>query len=254
MTMTQSGSAAGPAAADRTDGAGGAGGAEGMDGVIARMRALQEELPPHDGVAAFNRVYLSVTLSVRHSLVDGLLPRPRSAAALAAVFAGRYPATVDLAAAGEPVPACWRPLFRARHRTGLHPAQFALAGVNAHIGYDLALAVVETARAHGCEPSALQGAFDRIGDALVELEERIREDLAPGPAPLDIADPLTHLIAGWDMERARDSAWSAARLLWSMRRLPELAEEFTRRLDSGVGLVGRFLLTPLERRPAARTG
>ncbi|SEP90644.1 DUF5995 family protein [Streptomyces radiopugnans] len=244
--MTQSGPVTGPAA-DGTDEAGG------VDGVIARMRALQEELPPHDGVAAFNRVYLAVMLSVRRSLLDGLLPRPRSAAALAAVFAGRYPAAVDLAAAGEPVPACWRPLFRARHHTGVHPVQFALAGVNAHIGYDLALAVVDTARTHGCEPSALQGAFDRIGDVLVELEERIREDLVPGPDPLDVADPLTHLIAGWNMERARDAAWSAARLLWSMRRLPELAEEFTHRLDTGVGLVGRFLLTPLEHRPVART-
>ncbi|MCI0385771.1 DUF5995 family protein [Streptomyces sp. CNQ085] len=239
--MTQSGPTAEPASRPAA--------ADGVDGVIARMRALQEELPPHDGVAAFNRVYLAVTLSVRRSLVDGLLPRPRSAAALAAVFAGRYPAAVDLATAGDPVPACWRPLFRARHHPGVHPAQFALAGANAHIGYDLPLAVVDTARTHGCEPSALQGAFDRIGDVLVELEERIREDLAPGPGSLDVAEPLTHLVAGWDMERARDAAWSAARLLWSMRRLPELAEEFTRRLDAGAALVGRFLLTPLERRP-----
>jgi hypothetical protein len=227
---------------------------DGVDGVIARMRALEEELPPHDGIAVFNRVYLTVTLSVRRGLVDGLLPRPRSAATLAAVFAGRYLAAVDLASAGAPGPACWRPLIQARHHPGVHPAQFALAGINAHIGHDLALAVVDTARAHGCEPSALQGAFDRIGDILVELEEGVREDLMPGPDPLDVADPLTHLIAGWSMERARDAAWSAARLLWSMRRLPELAEEFTRRLDAGVGLVGRFLLTPLERCPGARTG
>ncbi|MGK5499667.1 DUF5995 family protein [Streptomyces sp. URMC 125] len=223
-----------------------------MDRVIARMRSLDGELPHHDGVAVFNRVYLSVTLRVRGHLADGLLPRPRAAAALAAVFAHRYLDAVDRDAAGGPVPACWRPLLRSRHHPGVRPVQFALAGINAHIGHDLALAVVDTARSLGCRPSALQGAFDRVGDVLVELEERVREELMPGPDPLDVADPLTHLVAGWSMERARDAAWSAARLLWSMRRVPELAGEFTERLDAGVGLVGRFLLTPLERCPASR--
>ncbi|MTE18142.1 hypothetical protein F0L17_03150 [Streptomyces sp. TRM43335] len=223
-----------------------------MDRVIARMRSLDEELPRHDGVAVFNRTYLTVTLRVRRHLADGLLPRPRAAAALAAVFAHRYLDVVDRDAVGAPLPVCWRPLFRSRHHPGVRPVQFALAGINAHVGHDLALAVVATARSLGCEPSALQGAFDRIGDVLVESEEGIREELMPGPDPLDVTDPLTHLVAGWSMERSRDAAWSAARLLWSMRRLPELAEEFTERLDAGVGLVGRFLLTPLERRPGSR--
>ncbi|HZG05404.1 MAG TPA: DUF5995 family protein [Streptomyces sp.] len=248
MAMTQYGTGA-AAGTGPSGGAGGAGGTGGLDAVVARMRALREALPRHDGVAVFNRVYLTVTLAVRRHLADGLLPRPRTAEGLAAVFAHRYLAAVDREAAGARVPACWRPLFRARHHPGVHPVQFALAGINAHIGHDLPLAVVDTARAHGCEPAALQGAFDRIGDVLVGLEERVREDLMPGPDPLDVADPLTHLVASWSMERARDAAWSAARLLWGMRRLPELAEEFTRRLDAGVGLVGRCLLTPLERCP-----
>ena len=38
-------------------------------------------------------------------------------------------------------------------------------------------------------------------------------------------------------------------MLWQLRELPSLAEEFTQRLDAGVGLVTRCLLTPL---PAAR--
>lgn len=66
----------------------------------------------------------------------------------------------------------------------------------------------------------------------------------PGPDLLQIADPLTHLVGSWSLERAREGAWSAARLLWRLRDLPELAGEFTERLDAGVGLVGRCLLTP----------
>ncbi|MGW5694818.1 hypothetical protein ACWEWX_28880, partial [Streptomyces asiaticus] len=33
--------------------------------------------------------------------------------------------------------------------------------------------------------------------------------------------------------------------LWGLRAVPELAEEFAERVDATVGLVGRFLLTPL---------
>jgi hypothetical protein len=123
--------------------------------------------------------------------------------------------------------------------------QFALAGINAHIGHDLALAVVDTCRTLDCEPAELEDEFDRVGDVLITLEERIREDLMPGPDLLQIADPLTHLLGAWSLERARDAAWSAARAVWALRELPDLAEEFVERLDTGVGLVGRCLLTPL---------
>lgn len=84
-----------------------------------------------------------------------------------------------------------------------------------------------------------------MGDLLVSLEERIREDLMPGPDLLQIADPLTHLLGSWSLERARDATWSAARALWALRRLPELVGEFTERLDAAVGFAGRMLLTPL---------
>ncbi len=83
---------------------------------------------------------------------------------------------------------------------------------------------------------------------LVSLEERIREDLMPGPDLLQIADPLTHLLGAWSLDRARDAAWSAARAVWALRELPDLAGEFVERLDTGVGLVGRCLLTPLGTR------
>ncbi|MGV9572083.1 DUF5995 family protein, partial [Streptomyces nigra] len=68
----------------------------------------------------------------------------------------------------------------------------------------------------------------------------------PGPDLFQIADPLTHLLGSWSLERARDATWSAARALWALRRLPELAGEFTERLDAAVGLAGRMLLTPLR--------
>jgi hypothetical protein len=216
-----------------------------VDTVLSRMRALDAELPQRDGVAVFNRVYLAVTEEVGRRLAGGDFADPRAASELDVRFAERYLAAVDAAARDRRPPACWRPLFQLRRHPGVRPLQFALAGINAHVGHDLALAVVDTSRALGCEPADLEDEFDRVGELLVSLEERIREDLMPGPDLLQIADPLTHLVGSWSLERARDATWAAARALWALRRFEDVAEEFTERLDAAVGLAGRMLLTPL---------
>jgi hypothetical protein len=216
-----------------------------VDAVISRMRALDATLPGRDGVAVFNRVYLAVTEAVDRRIDSGGFTDARAAITLDVRFAERYLAAVDAVADERRPPACWRPLFQMRRHPGVRPLQFALAGINAHSGHDLALAVVDACRSLTCEPADLEDEFDRVGDLLVSLEERIREDLMPGPDLLEIADPLTHLLGSWSLQRARDATWSAARALWALRRLPDVAGEFTERLDAAVGFAGRMLLTPL---------
>ncbi|MGC9473780.1 DUF5995 family protein [Streptomyces sp. WG4] len=216
-----------------------------VDTVLTRMRALDTTLPPRDGVAVFNRVYLAVTEAVDRHIDGGRFPDARSAIALDVRFAERYLAAVDALENSRRPPACWRPLFQFRRHPGVRPLQFALSGINAHIGHDLALAVVDACRTLGCEPVDLEDEFDRVGELLVSLEERVREELMPGPDLLQIADPLTHLLGSWSLERARDATWAAARALWALRRLPDVAGEFTERLDAAVGFAGRMLLTPL---------
>lgn len=212
--------------------------------VIERMRAFRSDWPPGDGLAVFNQVYLTVTEAIARHITDGAFRDREAASALDVRFAERYLTAVDTAVSGGRPPDCWRPLFQYRHHPGVHPMQFALAGINAHIGHDLALAVVDTCRTLGCAPADLEEEFDRVGDLLVMLEEQIRDGLMPGPDLLKIADPLTHLAGTWSLERAREASWSAARVLWGLRGVPSLAEEFRARMDAGAGLVGRFLLTP----------
>ncbi|MET8825447.1 DUF5995 family protein [Streptomyces sp. NPDC004610] len=219
-----------------------------LDTVVARMRVLDKTLPPGDGVAVFNRVYLAVTEAVDQRIDAGRFPDPRAAITLDVRFAERYLTAVDAVDAADRdrrPPACWRPLFQLRRHPGVRPLQFALAGINAHIGHDLALAVVDACRTLDCAPGDLEDEFDRVGDLLTTLEERIREDLMPGPDLLQLADPLTHLLSAWSLERAREATWSAARALWALRRLPDVADEFTDRLDAAVGFAGRMMLTPL---------
>ncbi|WP_153814886.1 DUF5995 family protein [Streptomyces sp. SUK 48] len=216
-----------------------------LDAVVSRMRALAAVLPERDGVAVFNRVYLTVTEDIGRRLGAREFRDPRAAAALDVRFAARYLTAVDAAEADLRPPACWRPLFQLRRHPHVRPLQFALAGVNAHIGHDLALAVVDACRAVGCQPADLADEFDQVGEVLTALEEQVREDLMPGPDLLQLADPLTHLLGAWSLERARDAAWTAARALWALRGSPDIAGEFAERLDAAVGFAGRMLLTPL---------
>ncbi|MER6915901.1 DUF5995 family protein [Streptomyces sp. NPDC000594] len=193
-----------------------------------------------DGVAVCRRILLTAVRDLGPLDPGGGLPGRRAAAVLGALATRR---SLRAVAAARP-PACWRPLLRYRHHPRVHPAQFALAGLNAHIGHDLALAVVDACETLGCEPARLESAFDQLGDLLALIEEGVREELLSGPEPLRVADPLAHLLGSWSPRRACDSAWSAARLLWRLREQPALAAEFRHRLDGDTGLVGRCLLVP----------
>ncbi|WP_435179115.1 DUF5995 family protein [Actinacidiphila sp. bgisy145] len=246
---------------------GDAGGAAGVADVVRRMRALAVRLPPSDGVAVFDRVYLSVTEEFARRLGRGRFPDGPEAAELAVLFAGRYLAAVEAADAPAPdgrdadgpgtdgpdadaprtggrVPACWQPLVRARADPAVHPLQFALAGITAHVGHDLALAVVDTCRATGRTPDAVAPDFVAVGAVLTAIEARVREELMPGPDLLERLDPLTHAVASWSLARARDGAWAAARLLWAIRDRREAYEECARALDVSVGAMARAVLAP----------
>ncbi|MEV6109242.1 DUF5995 family protein [Streptomyces sp. NPDC051940] len=217
-----------------------------LDAVVARMRELGAGLPPADGVAVFNGVYLRVAEEVAAQAAAGAFADDRASAQLAADFAERYLAAVADAAADRRPPACWRPLLQSRGHGGIHPLQFALAGINAHVSHDLPLSLVSVCSALGLDPADVRSDFDRVGDILDRLEERIREELMPGPDLLDVADPLTHLLGVWSLDKARDGAWATARALWPLRGLPEVYGEFAQRLSQSTGLVSRCLLTPLR--------
>ena len=51
------------------------------------------------------------------------------------------------------LPASWRVLFAQRSNTALGRIQFALAGVNAHINRDLALAIAKTCHQENVAPT-----------------------------------------------------------------------------------------------------
>lgn len=217
-----------------------------VDAVVARMQEIDTTLPVDDGVADFNRMYLRVTELVRDRLVAGWFTDPVFVTRLDLVFAGLY---LDAVGAADPDPS-WAPLLAARREPGRVPIQFALAGMNAHINHDLPVAVVTTCRQLGLTPDSpgVEADYQRVNDLLAGVQDEVRRSFLDGIAlAVDerYAGPVADLVGGWSITRARDAAWTNARVLWSLDGAEPLRTEFLATLARTVGMAGRYLLTPV---------
>jgi hypothetical protein len=205
--------------------------------VIERMRAIEAGLPQADGVGRFNDLYLAVTREVAVQAGRDAFEDPRFLSRLDVVFADRYFAAVDAETAGEEVPPAWAPLFEARSRPRIAPIQFALAGMNAPINYDLCLALVETCAELEIAPDAelpQHRDYLRVNGILERVEEHVKERLASG------LSTTSSRCGAWP----DNAAWAHAEVLWELRELPSLRESFLETLARIVGLAGRGLLLP----------
>ena len=106
--------------------------------VLARMDVIATSLPATDGIRRFNDLYRSVTQDVYdHRATFG---DPPFLAGLTDQFARMYLEAFDAAIK----PGAWRPAFAARSDSTVAAIQHVLAGMNAHINRDLAIALVRT--------------------------------------------------------------------------------------------------------------
>lgn len=218
--------------------------------VLARLRAIDADLPTSDGVHVFNRVYLTVTETVAALLERGNTFRDNSAATdLDVRFGNLWLEAYDEAAARRLPPSPWVPLFEARHEPGRLPIQYALAGINAHIEHDLALALVDTCQSHGTTPddTNVRHDFEAINDVLAEVEAEIRRSFLDevGRAADSVVGPVAHLVSAWSIEKARDAAYLHACTIWELRRTTFLREHYIAALGGTVGMASRLLLFPV---------
>src|SRR5215469_13251892 len=112
--------------------------------VIAAMQSIDALLQESDGLKWFNRLYLMVTDDVNAKPPGGAWQSPAWLEHLDVVFAGFYFRAVADFLAGHDIPSSWSAMFEVRFNTGIDRIQFALAGMNAHINHDLALALLKT--------------------------------------------------------------------------------------------------------------
>lgn len=221
-----------------------------VDGVVDRLQEIDGALPHDDGVAVFNRMYLSVTQRIAALLADPSGPATFGDAAtmraLDVEFANLWLTAYDADLAGRAVSPAWRPLFQARGDARL-PVQYAVAGMNTHIEHDLPVAVVGTCRERGLEPEDLRRDYLAVNTVLAEIESPIRRSFldSVGRSADDAVGPVVHLLSTWDIEKARDLAWVTAETAWELRRTSFLRDRFLDGLCHSVGMTSRALLTPI---------
>jgi hypothetical protein len=179
---------------------------------IASMGSIDGVLASDDGLKWFNLLYLKVTKQILANPPASGWQAPVWLTRLDVVFASMYFSTIAGFLAGRnAAPSSWQALLEARRMGGIDRIQFALAGMNAHINHDLALALLQTN---------------------AELQ------LAPGLA--QDTGKIGRLLAFWNIHVARDLAWDFSDHL---RTLPSFARQVALTTqDRLTGALGRSLL------------
>jgi hypothetical protein len=219
-----------------------------IDDVLAVQQAIDAALPPTDGVACFNKLYLAVTTNVvaaeRQGGTFGDVP---FLSALDVAFGNLYFAALGALETGAAVPRAWAPLFAGRARTDVAPLQFALCGMNAHINRDLPVGLAETFTQLGlpmARPSAAATDFDKVNDVLASTEQQMAATyFTPLLQKLDRTfDGVEDVVANFSVREARAAAWVNGTALWRLRGEPGLGDDYLGALDGMVGFAGRGLL------------
>ena len=228
-----------------------------IEEVINRLDAIQRfteassPLQDQDGVASFTFLYQIITEQVFSKVGTGFFPDDEFLTRLDVAFANRYLDALRAFATGSgPTPRSWKVLFERRSDERITPMQFAVAGVNAHVNFDLACAVVDTCQELGREPDAgtQEESYDKVNDIFAEQMERLRQHFE-GRLALWIDEKVLgnvdDILGNWSVAASRAHAWNLARLLWGVRDLDGIESLTLQIQDRASGLAGHLLLQRL---------
>jgi len=214
--------------------------------VLGMMERIDRLLPTGDGLKWFNLLYMMVTQKVDSSPPQGGWEDPAWLTRLDVVFAQFYFSSIlNWLNRRARVASSWQALFEARYRPGMERIQFALAGMNAHINHDLALALLQTDTELNLIPpktSQEYEDYEHVNGILEAVLPQALEFLATGILGELAQDTgkIGRLLAIWNVRAARDLAWDFAdhlRPLTGMARDSALAVQ-----DQLTGVLGRSLL------------
>jgi hypothetical protein len=222
-------------------------GASTIPEVMAHLEAINAVLPRKDGVGIFNRLYLQVTRAVDVASSGTQFENRQFLERLDVIFAGLYFDAEATITTGATCPPAWLPLVETRTQSR-EPIQFALAGMTAHIGHDLPIALVTTCAELGLAPdddSAVHRDYERVDGLLATVEGKVAgwfdtgliadiEDVTPKAAD--------EALAMWSLAAARDVAWEHAKLLWGLRDEPLLRDAYLDVLAQTTALAARAML------------
>ena len=227
--------------------------------VVGKLKDIQGEAekntapPTSDGVASFNFLYTTITTAILTRLQDGSFEDPRFLSELDVQFAERYlNALAAFQQRAESAPRAWRVLFERRGDPRITRMQFAVAGVNAHVNFDLALALVATWELTGppVNPSPQHDDYLAINTVFKDEMDGLRhyfEDPFLRSLDTSTADRINNHFDDMLVVVDRNSAWNVGEHLWRLK--DESAEGFKLKSDSMdfmTALAGDAVLTPVD--------
>jgi Family of unknown function (DUF5995) len=214
--------------------------------------AAQMDRGDGDGIACFARLYHQITKDVLREFETGtLFSTDEFIIQLDLTFARRYlDALRDHLDGGSPGPACWEELFVKRQEDHA-PWRFAAVGVNAHVNFDLAFALLDVweanparlakPRAQFADYRAINTIFRRNMDQLLEDNRAPWTQWIFAPDG-GVIDGFANRTAGLLVSTTRDVAWFFAELMWLQRGAPGYRNGPTAILDAfATGVAKGFL-------------
>ncbi|MGO8790949.1 MAG: DUF5995 family protein [Terriglobia bacterium] len=214
--------------------------------VLTLMSRIDDLLPNGDGLKWFNLLYMRVTQQVDTSPPPGGWEDSVWLTRLDVIFFQFYlTAVLNWLSNRANVSSSWKALFEARSRPGIERIQFALAGMNAHINHDLALALLQTDSELNLLPgktSPEHDDFEHVNGILEAVLPEALKFLAAGILGELAQDTgkIGRLLAIWNVRAARDLAWDFADHLRSLTGTARDSALMAQ--DQVTGALGRSLL------------
>ncbi len=200
-----------------------------------------------DGIACFTRLYHIITKNVLDTAAAGQFADEAFLTRLDLEFARRYfQALRAYAANTQGAPRCWRLLFDRRADRDVRPVHFAAAGVNAHVNFDLAAALLVTWEDFPPDPGGARLADYRcINDIFAVEMDGLRElfgsSLSAGEDG-SLWDRFANRASDLLVRLTRDLAWDEAIEVWEAKDRQRAARSSERKLDAIAEILGRGLL------------
>jgi hypothetical protein len=213
-----------------------------------RLHAFQEALSPEDGVYWFTFLYAHMSAGIASAIATGAFEDTPFLEQLDVAFAQKFFDQMAFSVRDpDGIAHCWRPLFDRRDDRRVLGMQFALAGLNAHVNNDLAVALFERCQADSVTPKnecPQHRDFSKINTIMASIEPGMKKAVEDEMLrALDqVMGSLDERVAHWTLAEARENAWRQARVLWGVRRFKMALNFALESLDRLVGFAGRGLL------------
>ncbi|MYL50561.1 hypothetical protein GLV98_13770 [Halobacillus litoralis] len=229
-----------------------------LDPVILQMEEHLKTLEEHkDYNSVFQRVYLLMTKEMQKRLASDFFTDPIWMERLLIDFADRYFQAMDNFHSEKETPRCWALAFHMAAQKQTFVLQDALLGINAHINYDLPLALHHIISEEKLWPDSRlmlhrRKDHERINIVLAELVDLVQNELSTHYARfIKWMDRLLRRhdekLSSFFLSHCRTNVWYNTELLLNTTSLEQFKKE-QQRMDQEAHRIGIEIATFHSRR------